>query len=118
MGVTTLSRPSGRWSSVGASSMPAQDVTATVLPPMTCAVCTAGGLRPHLRVRNGVGAEGLIPTTDAYGKALDDIVRCSACGHMQLAHTPSDDELLPLYEEAEAYHYIAEEQGQRATARL
>jgi SAM-dependent methyltransferase len=82
----------------------------------TCSACGSGGLQLHLRVRGDVGAQGLIPTTDAYGMALDDIVRCSACGHMQLARTPSDDELLPLYEEAEADHYIEEEAGQRATA--
>jgi SAM-dependent methyltransferase len=85
---------------------------------MTCAVCTAGGLRLHLRVRSEGGRAAMIPTTDAYGMALDDIVRCGACGHMQLAHTPTSDELLPLYEEAEADHYIAEEAGQRVTARL
>jgi SAM-dependent methyltransferase len=85
---------------------------------MTCAVCTAGGLRLHLRVRGRAERRSMIPTTDAYGMALDDIVRCGACGHMQLAHTPTDEELLPLYEEAEADHYIAEEAGQRVTAAL
>jgi SAM-dependent methyltransferase len=83
---------------------------------MTCAACGAPELVLHLRVGGGPGAQGLIPTTDAYGMALDDIVRCPACGHMQLAHTPGDDELLPLYEEAEADHYIEEEAGQRETA--
>jgi SAM-dependent methyltransferase len=83
---------------------------------MTCAVCTAGGLRLHLRVRGRAERRSMIPTTDAYGMALDDIVVCGACGHMQLAHTPTDEELLPLYEEAEADHYIAEEAGQRVTA--
>jgi SAM-dependent methyltransferase len=84
--------------------------------PVTCAACGAPGLQLHLRVRAGAGVQALIPTTDAYGVALDDIVRCPACGHMQLAHTPSDAELLPLYEEAEADHYIEEEAGQRVTA--
>jgi SAM-dependent methyltransferase len=84
--------------------------------PVTCAACGAPGLQLHLRVRGSAGVQALIPTTDAYGVALDDIVRCPACGHMQLAHTPSDDELLPLYEEAEADHYIEEEAGQRVTA--
>ena len=67
-------------------------------------------------MRHELDERGLIPTTDAYGHALDDIVRCAGCGHMQLAHTPAESELLPLYEEAEADHYIAEEAGQRATA--
>ena len=83
---------------------------------MTCAACGAPGLQPHLQVDHGTGAKGLIPTTDAYGIALDDIVRCPACGHMQIAHTPGEEELLPLYEEAEADHYIEEEAGQRETA--
>jgi SAM-dependent methyltransferase len=81
-----------------------------------CAACGSPDLRAHLRVGGPLGEQGLIPTTDAYGRALDDIVRCARCGHMQLAHVPTDDELLPLYEEAEAGHYIAEETGQRRTA--
>ena len=83
---------------------------------MICAACGSEDLRLHLRVGQELDERGLIPTTDAYGHALDDIVRCTHCGHMQLAHTPSDAELLPLYEDAEADHYIAEEAGQRATA--
>jgi len=85
---------------------------------VTCAACGGGRLLPHLRVAGRVATHGLIPTTDAYGTALDDIVRCADCGHMQLAHRPDDSELLPLYEEAEADHYIEEEAGQRHTARL
>jgi SAM-dependent methyltransferase len=81
-----------------------------------CAACRGSDLRLRFRVRGRESAHGFIPTTDAYGVALDDIVRCARCGHMQLAHAPGDEELLPLYSEAEADHYVEEEAGQRATA--
>ena len=60
--------------------------------------------------------EGLIPTTSAFGTALDDIVRCTTCGHMQLARMPADADLGALYEEAESIDYVEEEAGQRHTA--
>jgi len=57
-----------------------------------------------------------VPTTDRFGTALADVVRCRACGHMQLARMPSDAELSEAYGEAESEDYVEEEAGQRATA--
>ena len=81
-----------------------------------CAACGAGPLRPHLRVAGDMGAEGLVPTTDRFGTALADVVRCEACGHMQLASMPADAVLAEAYEEASSDDYVEEEAGQRATA--
>lgn len=53
-----------------------------------CAACGETELEPHLRVAGDMGDQGLIPTTDRFGTALSDIVRCRACGHMQLEHFP------------------------------
>jgi SAM-dependent methyltransferase len=64
-----------------------------------------------------MGTEGLIPTTDSFGTALADIVRCRNCGHMQLEHMPNEAELSDAYREAESDEYVEEEAGQRATAR-
>lgn len=63
------------------------------------------------------GAEGLIPTTQRFGVALSDIVRCPRCGHRQLAHPPAEGILADAYAEAAAEDYLAEEAGQRETAR-
>jgi SAM-dependent methyltransferase len=82
-----------------------------------CAACGAADLRPHLRVAGGAGPDGLIPTTDRYGSALSDIVRCERCGHMQLERMPSDAELGEAYGDAASDDYVEEEAGQRATAR-
>lgn len=82
-----------------------------------CCACGASGLVAHLRVRGEAGPQGLIPTTDRYGVALDDIVRCPACGHGQLARMPDAPELDAAYGEAASDDYLAEEAGQRATAR-
>ena len=82
-----------------------------------CCACGAPGLRHHLRVAGDAGAEGLIPSTDRYGSALADIVRCARCGHMQLDRMPTDAELGEAYGEAASEDYIGEEAGQRATAR-
>jgi SAM-dependent methyltransferase len=82
-----------------------------------CAACGARDLRPHLRVAGDAGPEGLIPTTDRYGSALADIVRCGRCGHMQLERMPADAELGEAYGEAASDAYVDEEAGQRATAR-
>ncbi len=81
-----------------------------------CAACGAGSLRMAFRVGRPLGEQGLIPTTDAYGTALDDIVSCPACGHKQIAHKPSEVELLTLYVGARADHYVEEETGQLHTA--
>ena len=87
------------------------------LAQQTCAACGASGLRHHLQVAGDAGAEGLIPTTDRYGSALADIVRCPRCGHMQLERMPSDAELSEAYGEAASDDYVEEEAGQRETAR-
>ena len=63
------------------------------------------------------GPDGLIPTTDRFGTALSDIVRCRACGHMQLERLPSDAELADAYSIAESSAYLEEEAGERETAR-
>jgi SAM-dependent methyltransferase len=82
-----------------------------------CAACGGTDLRPHLRVAGDMGAQGLIPTTDRFGTALSDIVRCAGCGHMQLARMPSDAELESAYAGAASDDYVDEEAGQRETAR-
>ena len=82
-----------------------------------CAACDGRRLVPHLEVAHALDQRRLIPTTDAYGTALDDIVRCTACGHMQLANLPAEADLLELYEDAASEHYVSEEAGQRHTAR-
>jgi SAM-dependent methyltransferase len=88
------------------------------MPPVpTCAACTSAVLLPHLEVADA-RAEDLIPTTDRFGAALGDIVRCPACSHMQLDRFPSEAELGEAYGEAESEDYVEEEAGQRATARM
>ena len=82
-----------------------------------CCACGAAGLAPHLAVAGEAGGQGLIPTTDSFGTALADIVRCGVCGHMQLAAMPSEESLAEAYGEAESADYVEEEEGQRATAR-
>jgi SAM-dependent methyltransferase len=83
----------------------------------SCAACGAGGLTLHLKVAGDMGPDGLIPTTDKFGTALSDIVRCPACGHMQLARMPEDAELEAAYADAASEDYVDEEAGQRETAR-
>jgi SAM-dependent methyltransferase len=82
----------------------------------TCAACGGDRLEPHLKVAGDAGPDGLIPTTDSFGTALADIVRCRDCGHMQLERFPAEEDLSEAYEEAESVAYIEEERGQRATA--
>ena len=55
-----------------------------------CAACGASGLVPHLKVAGDAGPDGLIPTTDKFGTALADIVRCPRCGHRQTDPMPAD----------------------------
>jgi SAM-dependent methyltransferase len=86
--------------------------------PSTCAACAATDLLPHLHVAGEAGPQGLIPTTDQYGRALADIVRCARCGHMQLERMPTDQELAGAYEVAASEVYVEEEDGQRETARV
>lgn len=65
-----------------------------------------------------MGPDGLIPTTSNFGTALSDIVRCQACGHMQLDPMPTRELLARSYAVAASEHYAEEEIGQRATARM
>lgn len=83
----------------------------------SCAACAATDLVPHLRVAGDAGPHGLIPSTDRFGTALADIVRCPACGHMQVAPMPDTAVLAEAYADAASDAYIAEEAGQRETAR-
>ena len=82
-----------------------------------CAACASTVLLPHLEVADA-RAEDLIPTTDRFGAALGDIVRCPACSHMQLDRFPTEAELGEAYGEAASDDYVEEEAGQRATARI
>jgi SAM-dependent methyltransferase len=83
----------------------------------SCAACGAVRLVPHLRVAGDMGSDGLIPTTDKFGTALADIVRCGACGHMQLDPMPAEAVLESAYADASSDAYVDEEAGQRETAR-
>ena len=83
-----------------------------------CSVCGGTDLQPHLTVAGEAGAQGLIPTTDRFGTALADVVRCVACGHMQLERFPSEELLAEAYGDAASEDYVGEEAGQRATARV
>jgi SAM-dependent methyltransferase len=82
-----------------------------------CAACGGDERVPHLRVAGELGDAGLIPTTDQFGTALGDIVRCPACGHMQLAPPPAEQDLDAAYGDAESEDYVEEAAGQRETAR-
>jgi SAM-dependent methyltransferase len=82
-----------------------------------CAACGSTRLVPHLQVAGEAGPDGLIPTTDRFGTALANIVRCLACGHMQLDRFPSDAELGAAYGDAASDDYVEEAAGQRVTAR-
>lgn len=90
------------------------------MPPARsiCAACGASDLRPHLNVAGALGADGLIPSTDQFGTALGDIVRCARCGHMQLDPMPAEEILSEAYAVAASDDYVEEEVGQRATARM
>jgi SAM-dependent methyltransferase len=81
-----------------------------------CAACGSSRLTPYLALAGDAGPRALIPTTDRFGTALSDIVRCSACGHGQLAAFPTEAELEAAYELAASDEYVEEETGQRATA--
>ncbi len=83
-----------------------------------CAACGAAELSVHLRVSGPAGPQGLTPTTDQFGTALSDIVRCAGCGHMQLEHFPAAEFLRHGYAQAAGDAYLEEESGQRATARV
>ena len=89
----------------------------TISAVPACAACTSTVLLPHLKVADA-RAEDLIPTTDRFGAALGDIVRCPACSHMQLDRFPTETELGEAYGEAASEDYVEEEAGQRETARI
>jgi SAM-dependent methyltransferase len=82
-----------------------------------CAACGAAGLVPHLKVAGDAGPHGLIPTTDKFGTALSDLVRCPGCGHRQTDPMPADAILESAYADAASDDYVEEERGQRETAR-
>jgi SAM-dependent methyltransferase len=83
----------------------------------SCEACGGSALVAHFSVAGSAGPDGLIPSSDRYGTALADIVRCRDCGHMQLARFPAEADLSQAYEEAVSEDYVDEEAGQRATAR-
>jgi SAM-dependent methyltransferase len=89
----------------------------TALGEAACAACGSRQLEPHLAVAGAPGPEGLVPTTDRFGTALSDIVRCRHCGHGQLTRFPPAAFLTGAYAEAQSSDYLDEETGQRATAR-
>lgn len=70
-----------------------------------------------MRVAGELDEGGLIPSTDRFGTALADIVRCTSCGHMQLDPMPEAAVLSRAYVAAASDHYLEEEAGQRETAR-
>ncbi len=75
-------------------------------------------MRPHLFVRSReIGPDGLIPSTDRFGTALGDIVRCRNCDHRQLQPMPDESLLARAYSIAASVDYVEEEAGQRETAR-
>ena len=82
-----------------------------------CAACGESGLVAHLTVAGDAGPDGLIPTTDRFGTALADIVRCPRCGHGQVEPMPADAQLGEAYAAAASDAYVEEEAGQRETAR-
>ncbi len=81
-----------------------------------CAACGATSLEPHLTVARDE-VVSLVATTTAYGTAPADLVRCTACTHAQVAEFPAEVELQEAYGEVDEGAYLAEETGQRATAR-
>jgi SAM-dependent methyltransferase len=72
-------------------------------------------MEPGLRVARG--AEDFAPTTDQFGSALADFVRCPACGHLQVDPMPASAQLEDSYAGTASEDYELEEAGQRATAR-
>jgi SAM-dependent methyltransferase len=80
-----------------------------------CSACGAADLWHHLRVRQGSG-ESLVATTTAYGVAPSDLVKCTACGHVQVAEFPAEAQLEEAYAAVDEGAYLSEEAGQRATA--
>src|SRR4051794_3889234 len=111
----SVTGPAGASSSLSGAPMPRLMVDSVSVS--TCLACGRGPLEPHLRVAGEAGPDGLIPTTDRYGTALADIVRCAYCGHAQLDPMPSAAVLEGAYAEAASEDYLREAAGQRETAR-
>ncbi len=59
----------------------------------------------------------MIPSTDRFGTALGDVVRCVRCSHAQVDPMPDATVIGEAYAQAESHDYIDEQRGQRATAR-
>jgi SAM-dependent methyltransferase len=83
----------------------------------SCAACGARELHVKLTVQRAGGDDALIPSTDRYGRAPGNIVRCASCGHMQAEPMPEREQLAEGYADAASEAYIDEEEGQRETAR-
>ena len=82
----------------------------------TCAACGARALRAHLSVAKSRG-ESLVANTTSFGTAPADLLRCTACGHQQVAEFPKEVQLEEAYAAVDEGAYLDEEDGQRATAR-
>lgn len=82
-----------------------------------CSACGSAELRPYWPVGAEMQPGSMAPTTDRFGTALGDIVRCGACGHAQVHPMPDEALLAGAYATAESGDYVEEETGQRATAR-
>src|SRR5436305_15106407 len=76
-----------------------------------CAACGSSGLVAHLKVAGDAGPDGLIPSTDRFGSALADIVRCTRCGHGQIEPMPAEAVLAEAYADAASDDYVDEEAG-------
>ena len=84
--------------------------------PTACSACSGSPLVPHLRTSPVQHGDGFVPSTKQFGRALSDIVRCPACGHMQLDEMPDEVVLGEAYGAAADDEYVGEELGQRETA--
>lgn len=80
-----------------------------------CAACESHELEPHLSVKRSSTHTTLAATTIEYGVAAGDLVRCARCGHIQVDRVPAA--LDERYADVVDATYLAEEAGQRATAR-
>jgi SAM-dependent methyltransferase len=102
---------------VGCARCGSWNQPSTLARVTSCSACGASSLVPHLKVAGDAGPDGLIPTTDRFGTALADLVRCLRCGHRQTDPMPADAVLESAYADAASEDYIGEEAGQRETAR-
>ena len=63
-------------------------------------------LRAHLRVAGEVGRQGLIPTTERFGTALADIVRCGVLRPHAARPMPDAATLTAAYDDAASDDYV------------